>query len=260
MAQGLPHSARMTIHALWCHPRSVSTAFERVQRERGDLTVLHEPFMYHHYLTTKDRLFPGFTPEPGHPATYEDIRAMIRGKAETAPVFFKDMAYYIVKTLALDITFADEMTHAFLVRDPVEAALSYAKRDPDFSLLELGHESQYRLYSALIKAGHDPLVMTADQLRCDPRAAVSRYWAHVGLPFLKHAFTWDDRVPEGWESVQSWHSTVLQSGAIQAPKASAMETQAKLDALGAPFTGYAAHHLPFYTRLREIAETQAHQK
>ncbi len=72
----------MKIHALWCHPRSVSTAFERIMRERGDLNVLHEPFMYHHYLTSTDRLFPAFTPDPGHPATYADIRAMIRANHE----------------------------------------------------------------------------------------------------------------------------------------------------------------------------------
>ena len=57
----------MKILALWCHPRSVSTAFERVMRERGDLGVLHEPFMYDYYLNQTSRIFADFTPEPGHP-------------------------------------------------------------------------------------------------------------------------------------------------------------------------------------------------
>ena len=34
------------IIALWSHPRSMSTAFERIMRSRGDLDCLHEPFMY----------------------------------------------------------------------------------------------------------------------------------------------------------------------------------------------------------------------
>ncbi len=248
----------MKIHALWCHPRSVSTAFERIMRERGDLTVLHEPFMYHHYLTTNDRLFPGFTPEPGHPATYEDIRAMIRAKAATGPVFFKDMAYYVAEALPDDPEFAHQMSHAFLLREPAEAALSYAKRDPEFTRLELGHEAQYRLYSALVEMGHNPVVITADQLRRDPQATLRRYWAHAGLRYLEHAFTWDNRVPDGWQSVQSWHADVLRSGAIKAPEVS--DWQAQLEALGAPYTDHAAHHLPYYARMRDIAETQAHQK
>jgi hypothetical protein len=227
-------------------------------RERGDLSVLHEPFMYHHYLTTKDRLFPGFDPEPGHPTTYDEIRAKIRTMAAEGSVFFKDMAYYVADILPEDPAFANQMSHTFLVRDPVEAALSYAKRDPEFTRLELGHEAQHRLYSALVAMGHDPLIITADQLRRDPQATLSRYWAYVGLPYLEHALTWDSRVPDDWQSVQSWHSEALQSGAIKAPEAT--NAQAELDALGAPYTDHARHHLPFYARLSEVAETQAHQK
>lgn len=248
----------MEIHALWCHPRSVSTAFERIMRERGDLSVLHEPFMYHHYLTTKDRLFPDFTPEPGHPATYDTIRAMVLETASKGPVFFKDMAYYVSEVLPCDAGFARQMSHAFLLRDPTEAALSYAKRDPDFTRLELGHEAQHRLYTALVEMGHNPLVITSDQLRRDPKATLRRYWAHAGLEYLEHAFTWDNTVPDGWQSVQNWHSEVLQSGAIKPPEVTQSQTQ--LDALGAPYTDHAAHHLPFYARMREIAENQAHQK
>ncbi|WP_371226978.1 sulfotransferase family protein [Roseovarius sp. 2305UL8-3] len=248
----------MKIHALWCHPRSVSTAFERIMRERGDLAVLHEPFMYHHYLTTTDRLFPDFEPEPGHPTTYDSIRAMIRDTAQTGPVFFKDMAYYVDEALPQDAEFAGQMTHAFLLRDPVEAALSYARRDPEFTRTELGHEAQHRLYHALVALGQTPLVLTADQLRHDPEATLRRYWAHVRLPYIADAFEWDDRVPKDWKSVEGWHSEVLQSGAIQKPEQT--DTAAQLAALGAPYTDYAAHHTPFYAEMQDIAETQAHQK
>ena len=72
---------------LWAHPRSVSTAFERVMRERGDVTVFHEPFMYHYYLERADRVFPEFEPAPGHPTTYDDTRAMILEAAANQPVF-----------------------------------------------------------------------------------------------------------------------------------------------------------------------------
>lgn len=248
----------MMIHALWCHPRSVSTAFERIMRERGDLRVLHEPFMYHHYFSTTDRLFPDFSPEPGHPRTYADIRALIRTKAADSPVFFKDMAYYVLENLPDDAAFADQMSHAFLIRHPAEAVVSYANRDSGFTQLELGHEAQHRLYTTLVERGHKPLVMTADQLRHDPQTTLTRYWSHVGLCYMQHAFTWGNSVPDGWRSVASWHSEVLDSGAIKPPEP--VDAQARLDALGAPFVDYVTHHLPFYARMQVIAEIQAHQK
>ncbi|MBA2443396.1 MAG: sulfotransferase family protein, partial [Rubrobacter sp.] len=41
--------------ALWCVPRSISTAFERVFVERDDFEVLHEPFSASYYYS-EDRL------------------------------------------------------------------------------------------------------------------------------------------------------------------------------------------------------------
>lgn len=35
---------------LWAHPRSMSTAIERIMRERGDFDCLHEPFLHYYYL------------------------------------------------------------------------------------------------------------------------------------------------------------------------------------------------------------------
>lgn len=226
-------------------------------RERGDLTVLHEPFMYHHYLNASDRVFPDFVPEPGHPTSYKGIRAMIRAKAKTGPVFFKDMAYYVTDALPDDTGFAEQLTHAFLLRDPTEAALSYARRDPDFTCFELGHAAQHQLYKALVDMGHSPLVLTADQLRHDPESTLRRYWTHAGLPFTGHAFEWDDRLPDGWQSVKTWHKEVLSSSAIHPPEDK--DATGELSELGAPYTGYAAYHAPHYETLRAVAETQASQ-
>lgn len=227
-------------------------------RARGDVTALHEPFMYHHYLNRSERLFPGFEPDPGHPRTYETIRAMILERAAAGPVFIKDMAYYVEDDLTGDAALMGNMTHAFLIRDPAEAIVSYAKRDPGFTTTELGYEAQHRLYHALVTAGHAPLVIRSDRLRAAPEDTMRRYWAHVGLPFAAHAFQWDSTVPEGWEAVEAWHSEVLEKGAI-APPAPGDDAQAKLAALGPPYTDYDRHHRPFYEALLAVADG-AHQK
>ena len=55
------------IIVLWTHPRSLSTAIERVMRERGDLTCFHEPFMYDYYVHRQVRVMPHFDVMPDHP-------------------------------------------------------------------------------------------------------------------------------------------------------------------------------------------------
>ena len=228
-------------------------------RAREDIQVLHEPFMYHYYLTQTERLFPGFEPEPGHPQTYGDIRQMILDRAASGPVFFKDMAYYVQADLPADPDFLQGMSHAFLVRDPAESIVSYHSRDPDFTRTELGLEAQYRLYQALVEQGQNPLVMTADQLRNAPEKTLDRYWRHAGLPHAENAFRWSNQVPDGWQSVVAWHADVLEHGAIQKPDKT-RDYVAEVAVLGAPFTDYERHHRPFYNRLRELAGHNTHQK
>ncbi len=225
-------------------------------RERGDLGVLHEPFMYDYYLNQNSRIFADFTPEPGHPTRYSTIRDMILDKARQGPVFFKDMAYYVTATLPDDAAFRDAIQHGFLLRHPAESILSYAKREPDFSCEEVGIEAEWALYQSLKAAGHDPVVILSDDLRAKPGATMRRYWARAGLADCPDALAWDGAVPQGWESVQKWHGDVLASGAIRPPEG-ARDYSAELAALGGPYAGYLAHHLPFYERLRDVA---LHQK
>ncbi len=244
----------MKIHALWCHPRSMSTAVERIMRERGDLEVLHEPFMYHYYLGGDREKFTDFAPEADHPTSYEGIRAMIRERAEAAPVFFKDMGYYVHETLGHDPGFAGEMSHAFLIRDPREAVISYAKRQPDFTAEEVGIEAQWQLYAALRGMGLAPTILFSEDIRRNPGAEMARYWAEVGLADATHALSWDASVPEGWKSVETWHRKVLETTAILPPD-EGRDVAGELAALGAPYRDYAAHHQVFFDRFRA-----AHQK
>ncbi|MGD2271409.1 MAG: hypothetical protein PVI06_13470, partial [Desulfobacterales bacterium] len=82
------------IIAFWVHPRSISTAFERVFIERGDFKVLHEPFSALYYVYEKRVDCPGQHIDPDAPMSYPDIKNWILQEAEKAPVFFKDMCYH----------------------------------------------------------------------------------------------------------------------------------------------------------------------
>ncbi|MFP6743907.1 MAG: hypothetical protein VCB77_01805, partial [Alphaproteobacteria bacterium] len=160
------------IYALWGHPRSMSTAMERAMRERGDCRCFHEPFLYHYYVGRGVREMPLLEYDPATPTSYGDIRAMVLDAAEAGPVFFKDMAYYVVPALFDDPAFASRITHSFLIRDPVKALMSYYKLDPEFILEEGGLEAEWRLVEWLRETtGETPVVIEAEAVQQDPEAA-----------------------------------------------------------------------------------------
>ncbi len=229
-------------------------------RERGDLDVLHEPFMYDYYLRQSHRRFANFEPEPDHPQHYDAIKAMIVDRARSQPVFFKDMAYYIVRQLPKDPEFIARMVHCFLIRPPEQSIVSYHRRDPQFSQEETGLEAQWILYNALVAAGQTPIVIRASDLCEDPRLTMTRYWQKAGLSEKKDALNWEQGVPTDWQSVQQWHSEVINSNSIRRPEKD-RDHLAELAALGEPYTDFLTHHQPFYNALNNIAlEQKAHDQ
>ena len=247
------------IIALWCHPRSMSTALERLMRERGDCRCFHEPFMFDYYIHRAVRTMPHFEPEPGHPTSYADIREMLLSAAEEGPVFFKDMSYYVVPVLFEDRAFARRLVHTFLVRDPAKSILSYHKLDPELTSEEVGIAAQREhaewLESAL---GRKPIVLEAEAVQRDTQGIIAAYWEAVGLDFRGEAFSWDkERLPEEWEQVSTWHGKASKTGEIcaltpeeearrRADFAAAAEKDPKL-------LRFLDDHRPAYDWLRERA-------
>ena len=239
--------------ALWSHPRSMSTATERIMRERGDLWCAHEPFMYDYYVARQVRVMPGFEVQPDHPVGYTDVRDMLMERASKSPVFFKDMAYYVVPRILNDSEFLERLTHCFLIRNPLATILSYHKLDPEVTLEEIGLEAQWRLYEALVEAGHNPVVLDAETVRADAKGTMAAFWAGIGLEYRAEAFDWAKAQPRDWQQVGAWHEEVSTSSGIRAADAEEMlrkdlefetlaETHPHLREL-------LDHHMPFYQKL-----------
>lgn len=245
------------IYALWSHPRSMSTAMERIMRERGDLDCAHEPFMYDYYVHRQVRQMPHFEVQDGHPTAYEDIRDMLLARAGKQPVFIKDMSYYVWPQITQDKAIAPHLVNFFLIRDPVASITSYARLDPDVTLEEIGLEAQWAHYSALCDRGETPVIVDANDVRADPRGVISALWQKVGLPFVAEAFDWQSETPQDWQQVEGWHGKATSSTGIQ-PLTEA-EVQRQRDAFeeaaaAAPrLRDYLAHHQPFYERMRALA-------
>lgn len=246
------------IIALWSHPRSMSTAFERIMRERGDLDCLHEPFMYDYYISRSTRQMPHFDAMDEHPKSYDAIRTMILAKAEQRHVFLKDMSYYVMPQIVADKAFFGRITHSFLIRDPRASILSYAKLDPDMLLEEIGLEAQWRHAEAVLAlTGRMPVIVRSESVQRNPAAQMTRYWKKVGLAAKPEALHWNKPVPADWQQVQGWHSDAMASTTIR-PITTEHLTRIEQDfadlAAQAPrFQQYLDHHLPFYNKLLDLS-------
>jgi hypothetical protein len=106
----------MAVFALWSAPRARSTAFFRSMAERGDMTVLHEPFCnLRDYGETDagDRTFDSAL----------SLLTWLRDETQDMSLFVKDHppTAYVREVLA-DRRFLAESRHAFLIRRPEEIA------------------------------------------------------------------------------------------------------------------------------------------
>ena len=204
------------IVALWCVPRSVSTAFERMIAARGDFQVITEPFSDSYYYAT-DRVSERYDIDSGSAyKNFEEALAAIHLAAENGPVFFKDMAYHAHRYLSASLLSA--FTNVVLTRDPRLSLVSLYKRMPDFTIEEAGFEALAKLVSLLDTAGESPFVMDGEVLRGDPEGVSRGFCEAVDIPFNPDALNWSKGEEKHWDRWQSWFAEAAQSTQFHQPE------------------------------------------
>ena len=210
-----------TIIALWAVPRSTSTAFEWMMRQRGDLDCLHEPFGEAWYQG-EDPLWPRFQPgdktTPG--LTLDNVWTDIQARAEKAPVFLKDFPHYINHMWTPE--FLAQFTHAFLIRDPAKTITSMYDKWPDFDEAEVGFPEQRALFDLLWALnGTPPPVIDSDDLLENPHDMTRAFCDAVGIPFRPDALTWEPGADAGqysWWDGGSFHANLKASTGLRRQK------------------------------------------
>lgn len=237
----------------------MSTAIERIMRERGDFECLHEPFLQYYYAKRGDRELAHFSSQCGHPSSYVETRDLILQKAETAAVFVKDMSYYVMPELFDHGDFYRRIVHCFLIRNPLRAIASFYRLDPEFTSYEVGLEAQWQHYNRLLDAGIVPgPVLEAELLQADTAGMMRRFWRILGLDYRDQALCWDpEAAPEDWQYVQGWHRDVSSSRGIRPPAADeerrAAEAFEQLCREAPQLGEFLDHHLPFYRQLQQVS-------
>ncbi len=203
------------IIALWTHPRSISTAFERVMMERGDFNVLHEPFSYLYYVHEGDASINQQYVNPDHPTDYAGIRNHILKASDHGPVFFKDMCADCYNRVVEDNFFLERVTHTFLIRDPAKAIASYYTMNKNVTLEEIGLEQLCGVFKKVQAMGLDTVVLDADDLEDTPDVTVQAYCDAVDIPFIPESMTWESRHQKEWDIWEDWHKDAARTTGIK---------------------------------------------
>jgi len=205
-----------SIIALWTHPRSISTAFERVMMERGDLKIFHEPFSYYYFIHEGKGSISHEYEDPDHPISYRDIRNYIISAGEEVSIFFKDMCYYCNDRLKEDDEFLTRLVNTFLIRNPAKSIASYYAKYPALTLEEVGCEQLFQIFEHVVDlTGNRPIVIDADDLENNPDGIVKAYCDAIGIKFIPESLHWKAEEKKEWDIWKTWHEDALQSTGIQ---------------------------------------------
>ncbi len=227
------------IIALWSAPRSRSTAFFRIMLERGDLLALHEPFCN---VTDHGETEVGDTVVHGH----VELIGQLRAHAARCGVFFKDTTDNRYPAVLADTGFLVGARHTFLIRRPDEIARSFYAIDPGMCRADIGLETMYELYEAVLAAGgRQPVVLDSQDLADRPAETVSAYCREVALPYRPEALRWRPGQRREWRRTGEWHAGVAASSGVHARTTRYTHTAANTPQLAE----FSAHHQPFYDRL-----------
>ncbi len=210
-------ASEQLILALWAVPRSTSTAFEWMMRQRGDFHCLHEPFgevWYQGEDPDWPRLQEDSVRTPG--LTYESTWADMLALAKDGPVFTKDFPHYITSLWTPE--WLANFRHSFLIRNPAKTVTSMFKHWPDFDIRETAFAEQRELFDKLTEIhGTPPPVIDSDDLLADPHTMVERWCNAVDIPFVAEALSWEPgaRDEVSWWDGGSFHENLRGSDGLK---------------------------------------------
>jgi hypothetical protein len=236
------------IVALWSAPRSRSTAFARMMAERGDYTVLHEPFshvMNFGESRVGDQVVRSET---------ELIPALWR-LARNGPCFFKDTTDFHYPVLLTDEAFLARAVHTFLIRHPAAAIASHYALHPGLQRDEIGFAWLAEIYDAVVSAsGKAPVIIDSDDLVARPHETVEAYCQVVGIPFIPAALSWQPKMDTSWRRTAKWHETASRTAGFVRTDGSGNDKSKSEEIKKNPvLASYLDYHLPFYEKLRNAA-------
>ena len=229
---------RRRLLALWSVPRARSTAFLRMIAERGDLTVVHEPF-------SRVRGMGSVAVGGRTCRSATEVMQALQLLTAEGPVFFKDTMDKRYPDVLADLDFQRAATHSFMIRSPEAVVASYLRISAGAERDEMGFTNLLELHDAVCASTRqEAFVVDGDQLVADPGRTVEAYCRHVGIPFRAGALQWEAGALDGWNDFAHWHEKAATTTGFVPTRPEPLPVE-----LRGVAERFVAYHQPFYDQL-----------
>lgn len=206
----------MVIHLI-SGPRNISTAFMYSFAQRPDTEVLDEPF-YAVYLKHTGFHHPGreeiLKAQPQNP---EEVFTWIeQTEKQRGNVLVKNMGHHLQ---GFDYSRIAIYQNVFLIREPGQMLISYAKVRETPTLNDIGIEHQAKIYKWLLGQGQHPIVLDGNEIRKNPEKILSQLCALLTIPFTENMLNWPTG-PKPYDGIWApyWYANVKQSTKFMPPE------------------------------------------
>jgi len=203
--------------AMWSGPRNISTAMMRSWGNREDTFVCDEPLYAHYLVRTR-------APHPGADEVIQfheaDWRKAVKWLTEFEPegkeIFYqKHMTHHLLPDI--DRGWLDDLTHAFLIREPREVVTSFLKIAGTPKLEDTGLRQQLEIFDWVrTRSGSVPPVVDARDVLENPQHVLRLLCEALGVDFTESMLSWPPgpRETDGiW--AKHWYDSVLKSTTFQ---------------------------------------------
>jgi hypothetical protein len=205
---------------MWSGPRNLSTAMMRSFGNRADTAVGDEPF-YGAFLKTSG------ADHPMHEAVIAAMdcdwtsvaRRLAGPPPEGRPIWYqKHMWHHMVGPIGY-ADFADDFTHAFLIRDPANMIASYLRKREAATFEDFGLDRQSEFFEREAeRLGQAPPVVDANDVLADPRGTLCALCARLGIAFDPAMLSWPPgRRPTDGPWAPHWYQAVEASTGFGPP-------------------------------------------
>lgn len=199
--------------AMWSGPRNISTAMMRSFGARPDTAVIDEPF-YAAYLARTSLDHPLRAQVlASQPNDWRDVVVALLGAIPQGRAVFyqKHMTHHMLPEFGRE--WMSAVRNAFLIRDPAAVLASYTARRAEVELADIGIVQQRELFEREAeRLGYAPPVIESEDVLADPRRALSRLCAALGIEYTDAMLSWPPgrRDTDGvW--APAWYQAVEQS-------------------------------------------------
>lgn len=215
---------------MWSGPRNISTAMMRSWGNRPDCVVTDEP-LYAHYLKVTGLQHPAReTTLAAHETDWRKVTEWLIGPApRDRPVWYqKHMAHHLLPDIGTD--WLEDLTHAFLIREPSAMLVSLTEFIPEPTLADTGLPQQLKLFAYVRDAlGVPPPVVDGNDVLRDPRRTLTRLCEALGLNFHTDMLEWPPGLRDtdgAWAS--AWYDKVAHTTGFGPPRDETVEVPAVL--------------------------------